>query len=174
MAIVSSEIKFYLTGGTGNTDPKASLGGAISMTEVLSGNLNNVFGEVSGDESLAGSTKYRCVAVKNTNSILELQVAMAYLFSNTIAEDRIFIGVQKPASGAVTLVADETTAPAGISFTDTCINRATGIPCVGEGNTSGIGSGRWAGIWLKRVVPISCPAYGNDAAIIVVDGDTAI
>ena len=34
MAIVAGDLKIYLSGGAGNSDPNASLGGIISSTEV--------------------------------------------------------------------------------------------------------------------------------------------
>lgn len=53
MAITATDIQFRLSGGSGNTDVNASLGGAKSSTQITSASLHNLFDQVSGDESAA-------------------------------------------------------------------------------------------------------------------------
>jgi hypothetical protein len=62
---MAASIVFRLSGGAGNTDPAASLGGVMSSTAVGS---NTLFDTVSAAEALSGDTEYRCYYVKNTNA----------------------------------------------------------------------------------------------------------
>jgi len=71
MPIVSTDIEYRLSGGTTNTDPDASLGGAMSTAVgglITSGAANNLFDDVTGDESAAGDTEYRCFYVTNDHA----------------------------------------------------------------------------------------------------------
>lgn len=83
MAITSSHIKFYLSGGANNTEVNDSLGGAISSTEVADDQLHNLFDKTLGTESTAGDTEYRCIYVKNTHGSLELELAKIWISTNT-------------------------------------------------------------------------------------------
>lgn len=51
---LATDILFYLTGGTGNTDPNASLGGVISTTQVSATALHNLFHYVSPEAATGG------------------------------------------------------------------------------------------------------------------------
>jgi len=171
MVIQASEIKYYLTGGAANSDPTASLGGAISSTEITSGSLHNVFDKVTGDESSAGDIEYRCIAVKNTNATLTLEAVKAYISANTALDD-VSIGVETPSTGSVQTIQDESTAPSEISFSAPA-SRAAGITCTGEGDDAGeIAAGNWVGIWIKRDTAAETVAANNVTATIVVGGDT--
>ena len=64
MAITASNIKFYLSGGTSNSNVNASIGGAISTTEVVDNSRHNLFDKTLGTESTAGDTEYRCIYIK--------------------------------------------------------------------------------------------------------------
>lgn len=66
MPVSSGDIVFILSGGSGNTDPNASLGGAPSSTSITS---NRLFDNVSEDEIEIGHIDYRCFYVANNNDI---------------------------------------------------------------------------------------------------------
>ena len=70
MPIASSDIKFHLSGGAVNADPNAALSGAISTTQVVDATVANLFDNVSGAETAAGDTGYRCFYVKNNHGPL--------------------------------------------------------------------------------------------------------
>lgn len=53
---MSDTLRFYLSGGRGNTDPAKSLGGPMSQTEVTS-----VFDNVDPDQAATGGVDLRCV-----------------------------------------------------------------------------------------------------------------
>src|ERR1041385_1698976 len=118
MPIASSDIKIFLSGGSGNSDPNASLGGVKSSTEVTDNTLNNLFDDVSGTESNAGDTEYRCVYVYNNHGTLSMQNTHVYISSNTSSADTTFdIALAGEGVNATAeTVANENTAPVGESF----------------------------------------------------------
>lgn len=173
MPITTSDIRFYLTGGESNTNPYLSLGGNMSSTQVLSGQLNNLFDDVTGDESAVGDTEYRCIAIKNNHETLTLKASKVWILANTISEDdHVEIGVETPSANKVQTVADESTAPVGVTFNQ-APTKAAGHFLTGEGNSNGeIGPGKWVAIWIKRVVQAGASAKDNNSFQIQVEGDT--
>lgn len=165
--IIASEIKYYLSGGSGNTDPNASLGGAISTTEVVDNNLHNLFAKVSAAEALTGSTKYRGIYVKNTNATLTFEDIVAYISSQTSSGDTsIEISVAtEGADESIQTISDEDTAPTGQTYIS-----ATGVS---NGQSSGdLSAGSYKGLWIKRIVTASASAFGSDEATIGWRGET--
>lgn len=65
MITQSQDIAIVLSGGTSNSDPNHSLGGASSATPLVSGNLNNLFDDVTSDEGVSGSEEYRAIYIFN-------------------------------------------------------------------------------------------------------------
>jgi hypothetical protein len=65
MAITSDQISLVLSGGSGNNDPKFSLGGQPSAFPITSGQLNNLFDDVTAEETSGGLDEYRCLYVFN-------------------------------------------------------------------------------------------------------------
>ena len=125
MAIVASEIKFFLSGGGGNTDPNLSLGGAISSTEAPQ-TINGLFKAASPAESTSGSIKYRAIWFKNTDISLTLTDAVAYISQETTGvDDTTAIAYD---SGGTQTVPNENTAPSSptLSFS-TPLSQGAGI-----------------------------------------------
>jgi len=166
MAISAVDLKFFLSGGAVNSDPNASLGGAISSTQITDNTLNNLFDKVTGDESSAGDTEYRAFYVKNDHATLTLENAYVWIQTNTPGNDSVQIGKESASGSPIQSVANESTAPSGISFSDAA-SKGAGL-ALGD-----LAPGVVYGIWIKRVVPSSCPAYDNDSFVIKFEGDTA-
>lgn len=61
MSTNADSISVVLSGGTVNINPNDSIGGDPSSTPVLSGVLNNLFDDVSPEESRDGYEDYRCI-----------------------------------------------------------------------------------------------------------------
>src|SRR5574343_85549 len=61
MTTKADQISVVLSGGTSNIDPNQSLGGDPSNTSIVSGNLNNLFDDVSAEEGRDGVEDYRCI-----------------------------------------------------------------------------------------------------------------
>lgn len=167
MPIVDTDILYLLTGGASNADPNASLGGAVSSTQI-SGAANSLFDDVSAGELTAGDIEYRCIAVKNNHGSLALQNAVVWINQLTTSSDtEIDLGVDPAAFNvAPQTVANENTAPAtGVTFT-----RPT---TKGAGLTLGnIPAGQFKCVWVKRTVTAGGSA-GSDSGSIRVDGETA-
>jgi len=167
--IEQGDIKIYLSGGASNTDPNASLGGAISSTELVDNTLHNLFAKVSAAEALAGSTKYRGIYIKNENGhTLTLQDAIAYIESQTTSGDTsIEIAVATEAKNtSVQTIANEDTAPTGQSSW-------VSLEGVSNGQDMGdLGDGDYRGLWVKRIISPGASAYGNDSATLGTRGET--
>ena len=163
MAILSTDLKMYLSGGAANADPAAALGGAISSS--LMG--TNIFDNVTSGEASAGDTEYRGVYIKNTNGSQTLTNAKVWIQSNTPSTDTaVQIALaDEGASATMETIADEGTAPTGPTFDD----------AEDETNALSLGSlaaGAYYGIWIKRTVGAAAAAYANDGFTLRVKGDT--
>lgn len=167
MPIISTDIQYRLSGGAGNTDVNASLGGAKSSTSVGTG-LHNLFDVVSSAEASSGDTEYRCVYVHNNHGTLTMQSAKIWIVSNTPSTDtsiEIALG-SSAVNGTEQTVANETTAPTGVTFS---------APA-SEGAALSIGdipAGQHKAVWIKRIVNAGAAAYNDDSATIRVMCDTS-
>lgn len=170
MAIAAGDLLYRLSGGAGNTDPNASLGGAMSTTTVITDNsTHNLFDVVSGAESLAGDTEYRCLYLLNNHGSLTAQNTHLYVSSNTSSANTSLEialdggGLNATAEGPV---ANENTAPSGESFTSPS-TYGTGL------DMTNVPNGQKYAFWLKRIVNSSATAVNDDTATINIDCDTA-
>ena len=173
MPIQSSDIKWYLSGGADNTDPNASLGGAISNTEIQDGVLNNLWDDVSGEESQNGDVEYRCIYVKNTHGSLTLQNAVIWISELTLsADDEVDIGLDPAGvgdgsnTGVATSVPDESTAPSGVTFSRPT-DKSSGLS-IGD-----LGPGECIAVWIRRTVNSGASAYNSNEYKLKVEGETA-
>jgi hypothetical protein len=171
MPIAATDIEYRLSGGANNTDPNASLGGAMSTLAgglIATGVDNNLFDDVSGDEAAVGRTEYRGFYVRNNHGALTWQGVVAWLSALTTSADTEFdIGLAVEAvNTAMATIANETTAPAGVTFSRPT-TKATGLVI---GN---IPAGQFKGIWIRRTVNPGAAAFNADAGTVSVSGDTA-
>jgi hypothetical protein len=166
MAITSTDILTYLSGGAANADPNAALGGVISTTEITDNTTHNLFDKITGAQALAGDTNYRAFFVKNEHATLTYQDAKIYLYSNTPSADTVVtIALADETGSPIETIADEDTAPTGPSFSAAAT----------EGAALSIGDlapGEVKGIWIKRVVTAGATAYADDNVVAKVFGDT--
>ena len=79
---MAANLVLRLTGGASNTDPNASLGGVMSSTELVDGQLNNLYDNVSPEEASSGMTDYRALDVYNTGDATSTSVSI-FLSSET-------------------------------------------------------------------------------------------
>lgn len=164
MAIVATDIKKFYSGGSSNSDPLASIGGAKSSVEVVTLTL---FDDVSAAEALAGDVEYRCIYIQNKHASLTLTAAKAFLQANTSSADTtIDIGVAAAGKNAVeSAVANEGTAPAGVTFSAPA-NYAGGLAL---GN---LAVDDYIGLWFRRTINAAA-AVSADTAKLRVIGETA-
>jgi len=166
MAIVASDVKKYLSGGAGNSNPAASLGGVISSTEVVDNTLNNLFALAPASEADAGSIKYRGFFIKNTHATLTYKSVVIYISSNTPSgSTEVKIGLALEDGSPMDTIANEDTAP------DPAVTFSTAD---GIGNALSIGDiapGASKGIWVKWDITAGAAAV-NDAVTVAIKGET--
>ena len=175
-AITSGEIlfKYSVSAAAGNTTAgtaAASLGDQVSTTQWTGGSANDLFDDVTGAENAASDVEYRCIFVHNTNSANALENAVVYLSAETAGGASIAVGADPTAASAVgaataqaVTVADENTAPAGVTFS----SPTTAGAGVALGN---IPAGQVKAFWIRRTAA-NTAALSNDGVTIAVTGDT--
>lgn len=163
MPIASADITYRLSGGAANALPNASLGGAMSSNEA---GINIL--DVSSTEATDGRVEVRGVYVRNGHGSLTLIAPVVWLNSNTpSATTTIELGLGTSAQGGTEqTVANETTMPAGVTFSAPT-SKATGI-ALGD-----IPPGGSRFVWIRRTVNAGTAAIGSDAFTLRVEGDTA-
>ena len=168
MPIVDADLKLYLSGGSANSDVNASIGGIISSVEFTTNVLHNLFDIISSAETSAGDTEYRCCYIKNTHGTITWTSPKFWITSQTPNSESSFeIGIGAAAvDGTETAIADEDTAPAGVSFSAPS-SEGAGLS-IGD-----LAAGSYKAIWFKRIQNSASGAYNNDQAAFSCKGDTA-
>jgi hypothetical protein len=153
------------SGGASNSDAAASLGGAMSSVEVVE-TLNGLFDDVSGAESEAGDTEYRCVYyINETGGTLEN--VHAYIQSDASGDDALAIALDLAGEdGTADTVADESTAPDPAVTWDTGADYASGI------DLGDLEDDHYYAIWVRRTVP-SAASAGTSSWTIRARGESA-
>jgi hypothetical protein len=171
MPITEEDLDFVLSGGATNEDPNASLGGAISTEEggvIESETMDNVFDDVTGDESKAGLVDYRGIYIKNSHATLTLQGAKLWITQDADSDDdATAVALADEAVGsAMESIADEITPPSGPEFTAPTTKEA--------GLTIGdIPAGSFKGIWIRRTITEGAAADDSVTFKVRVEGDSA-
>ncbi len=162
MPIISTDIQLRLSGGAANADPNASLGGAKSSTQWSSA----IFDNVGSAEAAAGDTEYRCTYVHNNHGSLTMLSPKVWIQSNTPSADTtVAIGAGTAAVNATEqTVADEQTAPSGVSFSEPA-NEGAAI------TLADIPPGQHKAVWIRRTVTAGAAA-ANDGFTLRVKCDT--
>lgn len=156
MPIADSEIQLRLSGGASNTNPNASLGGAISNTALnVSNPMNSLFDLVTGDESAEGDTEYRVIYMRNGNSTLTGERFKLYITEND--GNRISIGAGEAVNATAQTLATEETTPSGVTF-GVHTSRATAL-VLGT-----MAPSQFRAIYVRRVIP-PANAVDNEANV---------
>lgn len=170
MPIVETDIQYRLSGGAANADLDASLGGIMSSTAAdLATPANNAWDDVPGSEAAAGRTEYRCFYVRNGHASLTLQDA--YVELTTQSQAAVAIGLDPAGigdgatTGVATTVANETTAPTGVTFS--AVNAGDRLT-IGD-----LGPGQAIAVWEKRIVEAGEAIKNTDQRAWTAGGDTA-
>lgn len=179
MSIASSDIVLRLsvtTGSAGDSTagtPAGSLGKYVSTTALSATPLNNLFDDISGAENAASTVDYRCVFVLNNHATLTLQNAVVYLSSEVaggasiaIATDNVAISAKGSASAQAAQIANETTAPTGVSAFSSPTTAGAGL------SLGSIPAGQVKAVWVRRTAANSA-ALDADGVTLAVTGDTA-
>ncbi len=158
----TTDIQYRLSGGAANTDPFLSRGGAMSTDSagiIADNTMNSIFDNVTGPESSAGRTEFRCIFIKNNHGSITFASPKIYIYNDTASgDDHIEIGTGLVASGVGIVeqtIGSETTAPSSISFQQPLTVDAA-IPF------EDIPPGGGKGIWIKRVVNAGAQQYEDN------------
>jgi hypothetical protein len=174
MSIVASDIVFRFTtksGSAGDTTagtPAGSLGKYAANNALTNATLANLFDNVSDTESAAGDTSYRSFWVLNNHATLTLTNARVVINTDAaggaavdIATDNIGITAKGSASAQGAQIANELTAPTGISAW------GDGPLTIGD-----IPPGSGAMVWVRRIITAGQTAVPLDSVTIDVIGGT--
>lgn len=167
MPIVSGDIQVRYSGGAGNSNPAASLGGAISSTAIADATVGNLFPEINEDQTASGITIYRCFYFRNAHGTLEWKNVKQWIHANTPSPDTtiaIAFG-SSGINGTEQTIADQVTAPTGVTFGSPS-DKATG-QTVGN-----VPAGHHFAVWVRLTVDPGASAY-DDSATIRAGGGTA-
>jgi hypothetical protein len=151
---MAAQIGLYYTGGVANANPDLSLGGDLSSVALLTPALNNLFDNVLPTD-IAGSAhnSYRCIYLWNIGDATALHVQV--FFTDTPnAESILAVGFDSSSQ----LLANDTTAPAGVVFTESDI-----VTPLTLANMPSAGYHR---IWIRRTVDKAAANLNNDTAYI--------
>jgi hypothetical protein len=120
----------------------------ITIAEIA----NTLFADVTKLQALAGVSIYHCFAVKNVHDTAAIGYAVEWIAANTPGQDSILIGLDPLAASdgttGPTPVADEFTAPSGVTFVSPVSISDPDILVIGE-----LAAGQVRFIWLKLLVP---------------------
>lgn len=176
MAITASDIKFRFSGGSANTTASACLGGFMSLGASIADNTaNNMWDNITGAQASQGDTNYRCFFIRMSHATLNWTGINNWVSQTTTSgDDKIYFGfdtmpsVKVGKSYWVQSVADETTAPANVSFVNSS-TKATGVSWVGA-QLEPISA---VAIWAKRVVTAGANAVTSNYWGFKIEGDSA-
>ncbi len=171
MPIIPADIQYRLSGGAANANPNLSFGGVMSSTAWAGGALHDLFDQISGSENTGSTIDYRCVYVRNNHATLQWQTVLAWLSAEVAGGANIAIGLDPAVAGngsttgVAATVANETTAPAGVTFTSPT-TKAGGIALGSVNATLG------RAIWIRRTATNSA-AQSADGFTLSTEGDSA-
>ena len=156
-----ANLQFNLTGGASNADPNASLGGASSSNQLSGTPMNNLFDDVEPGEATAGDVEYRAIDIKNVGDANAV-VVKAFMDPATSSTDTdLAFGIEASPLGSTLSIANESTAPAGVSFANYTTGSKLTIPDIPNGN--------YARLWVRRTVGAGAGNTANDSGTINVE-----
>lgn len=177
-AIIASEIVWRGTttagsagDSTAQANPNLWLGKYAATTAWAGGSLNDLFDNISGAENAASTVDYRGLAILNNNTANALQNPVIYISAETAGGASIAVGVDTTAASAkgsasaqLLTIANETTAPAGVSFSSpTTIGTGLALSDIPVANVKGV--------WVRRTAA-NTAALSADGVTLAVTGDT--
>lgn len=165
MVFLKTDIGYFLSGGTSNTNIALSIGNGISNTSITSGLSNNLFADITPTQALAGIIKFKCFYVKNLNGTQMLQSPKIWIAANTLsAYDEIDLGIGSAAkNGTEPAIANDTTAPTGVVFTHPT-SEVIGL------QLPSLNPNDYQAVWARITVQANSDPIDQNASIIRVRG----
>jgi hypothetical protein len=156
-----SFLEVHLSGGASNTNQDASLGGVVSDYAPRQLVRGNVFADLTEAQRVAGAVHYRCLYVVNTHPTGDLANLTLWLDDLPVnAGTAMAIGADPAGvNGTATTVANETTAPSGVTFSAPT-SYGSGI------NLGTLTPGDYVAFWVRRTVTAGAAAQGFDRLLL--------
>jgi hypothetical protein len=171
-AIIASEIvwRFTTTAGsagdtTANTTVGTFLGKYAATSAWAGGGTNDLFADITGAQNAASQVDYAGLAILNNNTANSAQNSVGYLSSEVAGGASVAIGFDTTAASAkgsasaqLLTIANNTTAPAGVSFSS-----PTTLGTIPVANVKGL--------WVRRTAA-NTSALSSDGVTLAVQVDT--
>lgn len=167
MPIVATDLQFFKSTASGPSSgggTAQSLGGAITATQLVDGLLNDLYDNILAAESAIGATDYRCIYFQNKNATLVYQGAILFISANAPNPNvNCQIGLDPVGlNGVATTIADEFTAPVGVTFSE---------PGIGSPFLLGdMDPDDFYPLWIARTVTAGASASTADSCTLAVAG----
>jgi hypothetical protein len=171
MAVTASDIalKYSVSAAAGNTTSgtaATSLGDQVSTTAIPQSGANVWFDDVPASEASAGDTEYRCAFVHNTHSTDSALNVEVVLQTDPAGGATMAIGLDTTAASAVgsasaqaLTVANENTAPAGVTFGTSNLNIGT------------LAAGQVKAFWVRRTISAAQGPVVGDGFTVRIQGE---
>ena len=168
MAILTTDVDVYGSGGTGETDSDLWFGGVRSNTELAPAVAEeNLYANVDGTEAAAGSQKYRGLYFRNGHASITLEATTIWISTQTASsETDVKIALAgEGLNNTIEIIANEDAAPSGETFTAPATK--------GGGLVMGdVPTLQHFGFWTERNVDAAASAFDNDDWALTIEGDT--
>lgn len=171
MPISASDIEWRLSGGSANTNPSNSLGGAMSTVaggKMTSDVMNNLWSNVSGPDATSGKTNYRCAYIKNANGTLTfLGVKMWISQLTASSSDEVDIGLDNAAPGSDSTTTSNGETDPGVTFRRPVSETDPLVWTIGD-----MAPGQQKAFWVKRTVQAGAAAFATNSYELSISGET--
>ena len=158
---MAATLVFQLTGGASNADPTLSLGGTHSSVALSATAMNNLFDDVAPAEATAGDIEYRAVDVTNTGDATAV-VTKCFMSPDTSSTStELDFGIEASPLGSTLSIANESTAPAGVSFAHYNTGSKLSLP--------DIAAGAYCRVWVRRTVTAGATNTASDSGTLNVE-----
>lgn len=168
---VSSGTKFTLFSASGGyiqitvtfgSTPSADVTATVTVSQVM----ENLFHNINKTQSIEGHIDYRCFYLRSDETVETFYNSKIYIKTQPPGADSIEIGIDpngvNDGSTPAATIANETTAPAGVTFS----TPTSGSPIV----VGDLSPGDEVAIWVKRTVPIgTLVSVAQDIGVIAVE-----
>jgi len=164
-------LQLQISGGVGNTNTDASLGGIRSGTLVVDAVNENLIDDVTRKEVLIGKTEYRCFYVYNSSTTIPVHNALFYIDLDPTSTT-VNIGLDPAGSGDGTTsgiaqtISTEDTAPTGVTFEDAGQFRVKiALPNLPPLESQAIWFRRIATVGAGGIITVGVTATGDESAL---------
>ncbi len=132
-------------------------GGAKTANVWQNGVKHDLFDKFTPAETLAGDEFYACVFFENGNGAITMEALKLWISSITPSDDTVVAIGLDPAgkNSAAAVIADELTAPAGVTFSSP-VTQGAGLAPVD------LDTGDYIGVWVRLTISAAAAAAAND------------